>query len=104
MGKGTPSDARWLSAFQGRLINFEKRRKVSGCRPSVLAGGWGGGRGVGNQRPASAASCFLLYLWGELDTQRRGDLSHWRGVQEARIKDSFLGGAVLLEQSGPGRE
>lgn len=38
MGVGTRSDGRWLSALQGRLINFEKRRKVSSHRPHF--GGW----------------------------------------------------------------
>ena len=68
MGKGTPSDARWLSAFQGRLINFEKRRKVSGCRPYVLAGG----RGVGNQRPASAAILLPVIFVGRVGYTEEG--------------------------------
>lgn len=37
-GLGTLSDGLWLSDFQGRLINFEKRRKVSSHHPHF--GGW----------------------------------------------------------------
>lgn len=40
MGKGTLSDGRRPFALQGRLINFEKRRKVSRCSPYMLAGVW----------------------------------------------------------------
>lgn len=99
MGKGPLSDGRWLSAFQGRLINFEKRRKVSGCiRPC-----W---QGCGNQRPALAAPCFPFYLWGELDPQKRGvgTTPKGGGVQEARGKDSFLGGTVCENREDLGRK
>lgn len=76
MGKGTLSDGRRLFAFQGRLINFEKRRKVSRCSPYMLAGVW-----KSETRPGTTLGCisFLLYSWGESDPQRSGDLSHWRG-------------------------
>lgn len=54
MGMGMLSDGRWLSAFQGRLINFEKRRKVSSHCPHF---------GAGNQMPPGTplASPFPLY-------------------------------------------
>lgn len=79
VGKGTLSDGCWLSAFQGRLINFEKRRKVSTCSACS---------GAGARDPAVWDTLFPTFHYMyvvTLDTERRGNLSPWGLGQEGGI-------------------
>lgn len=64
-GKGTLTDGLWLSAFQGRLINFEKRRKVSSHSPHV----GGGNQRLSLGRTFLTLSPFLIYGSGKLGTE-----------------------------------
>lgn len=62
-----------LSAFQGRLINFEKRRKVSSPAP----------HGTASPTPPHRAEHSgvhppACYVYGEHQIWRWGDLSQWQ--------------------------
>lgn len=98
MGRGTLSDGHCLSAFQGRLINFEKRRKVSSHSlhlamevrglpptPGVEI------RGLPPAPGSTLAPSPSWYINGGRWVHRGGYLSQWRVRQEVRIGDSLLG-------------
>lgn len=93
VGKGTLSNGRWLSALQGRLINFEKRRKVSSRnltgRGQVLGGE--GGQSPTRLEHLVPPSPFLLHFGGELDTETVGELLPQEGSTGSRVKNSFWG-------------
>ena len=82
LGKGTLSDESWLSALQGRLINFEKRRKVSGRNitgKGQVLGGKGGQSPTQLEtwlhRPPSCyiwEECWILNRWGSFSHRRVG--------------------------------
>lgn len=89
-GKGPLSDGLWLFAFQGRLINFEKRRKVSSCRPQVLARMW---------KPETHPPTPIPVIFG-----RAGYTGGW--AREARAGTTSwegLFGPSSRDRVGPGR-
>lgn len=69
MVKGSLSDGHWVSTFQGRLINFEKRRKVNSCSPD-----WGRGGKQTHQGRTLDSHPLPLRFMGYLDRERRGSL------------------------------
>lgn len=66
MVKGSLSDGHWVSTFQGRLINFEKRRKVSSCSPD-----WGRVENRPTRAGHSTPTLSLLNSW-DIWIQREG--------------------------------
>lgn len=79
MGERALSDGPWLSAFQGRLINFEKRRKVS-----LLGKGWvlGGGQDTWLCPPPVIFIGKVGDRWGESGARGRIQDNLGRGLFE----------------------